>query len=61
MNKDKLKNLTKYLEDTKSKLSSDVPPKHKLRAAQYKAFLNKEVELTTKKLEDLKLQGNGKI
>lgn len=61
MNKDKIVSLSKYLEDIKSKLASEVPSKHKNRVSQYKAFLTKEVDLTTKKIDNLKLQTNGKI
>lgn len=46
MNKEKVKSLTKYLEDLKNRLNSDIPEKHKNRPEQFKAFLQREIKLT---------------
>lgn len=59
MNKEKLSKLEKYLAHIKERLESPVPAKHIQRPESLKFFLEKELMVTTKKIEDMKL-GMGK-
>lgn len=59
MNKEALTKLEKYLAHIKERLDSPVPPKHVHRPESLRFFLEKELAMTTKKIEDLKL-GTGK-
>jgi hypothetical protein len=52
-----LKRLTKYLDQVKSRLSDDVPPKHKHRPESYKRYLENEKSTTEAKIDQLKLEG----
>jgi len=55
MSKEKLISATKYVESLKNKLADGVPAKHRTRAAQYKAFLEKELKAASTKIENLKI------
>lgn len=60
MSKEAIQRLTKYQADIKSKLDSEVPSKHAHRVDSYKAFLNKELKMVTKKIDDLKMSAGDK-
>lgn len=52
---DKINSLTKYVDTMKTRLGSAVPEKHAHRSEVYRAWVKREIEMHTKKLEDLKL------
>lgn len=60
MTKEKIANLTRYVESLKNRLSSPTPSKHAAHPASYRQFLEREIQVATKQLEDSKLQGAGK-
>jgi hypothetical protein len=55
MTKEKYASLTKYVNDLKNKLTSELPAKHKNRKQQYHNFLNKEIAFTTSQLQQAAL------
>lgn len=55
MSKEKVQKLQKYVDEMKSKLSGEVPPKHQHAPESYRNFLTKEINMASKKLEALKL------
>ena len=60
MSKEKLIGLTKYSNELKAKLSDTVPAKHKNRAKQYHAFLEKDLKAVNAQIDNLKLAGADK-
>lgn len=55
MNAEKLKSLTKYIEELKYKIADlEVPPKHAKRPEQYRAFLKRELWLAERSVAKLK-------
>jgi hypothetical protein len=59
MSKEKVANLTKYVSDLKNKSTSTTPTKHKGRESSYKQFLEREISMASKKLEELKMNDTG--
>ena len=56
MAQDKLMTLSRYLDDLKNKISeTNVPDKHKHSPHTYREFLQREINRTTKKVDDLKM------
>lgn len=51
---DKIISLTKYVESLKTRLDT-VPDRRKGQEEVYKAWVNREIKMTTKKIEELKL------
>lgn len=60
MSNDKLKSLLKYQSKLKEQLSSPPPEKQKTREAEYRFFLEKDLEATSKKITALIDSGAGK-
>lgn len=60
MTKEKIVSLTKYLNEMKNKLDSSIPEKWAHSPESYKNFLQREVRLTAKKLDDAKLTADSK-
>lgn len=58
MSTEKLSSLTKYANEIKSKLSSEIPPKHKNRVEAYLNYLKRELAAVTTKLDALKLSSS---
>ena len=56
MSKEKMKSLLKHQANVKSLMGSAVPPKHQRRPKQYQAYLQKELNDVTAKIEQLKLE-----
>lgn len=55
MSKESMNKLVKYSNDLKNKLSEkNLPEKHKDHPAQYKIFLERELQGVTNKIESLK-------
>lgn len=54
MTNEKIKSLTKLVQDLKAKQASPVPPKHANRVESYKAFLSREIRLAQAKLDSEK-------
>ena len=60
MSQDKLQSLQMYAQSLKTKLEDkNVPEKHKGRILEYREFLVRELEKTTRKIEELVLAGPG--
>lgn len=57
MTKEKLVNLTNYMNDMIDRLKGNTPEKHKDHPEQYKNFLKHEIELVKAKLDDARLEG----
>jgi len=60
MSPDALNKAIKYLELVQSKLADDIPAKHKNRPKSYLQFWNKELDVTQKKVEALRLAAPSK-
>lgn len=57
---EKIVSLTKYVDDMKSKLSGPVPEKHRSdNGTAYRAFLEREIKMHSKKIEDLRFKVGG--
>ena len=52
---DRATDLTKYVESLKSRLASPVSTKHASNPESYHAFLRKEINLHSQKIESLRL------
>lgn len=61
MKKDKIIALTKYLNDLKSRQTSDVPKKHEQRVESYKAFLSREIRVVSDAIDRLRLVDESKL
>jgi len=55
--KEELKRLNKYLDFLKSRLTSDLPSKHKHRQKSFVQFLQKDIQLTQFKIDSLMKEG----
>ena len=55
MTKEKVANLTNYLNDLTNKLNNTVPDKHSKHPNEYKQFLQHEINMVKKTLDDAKL------
>lgn len=53
MTKEKQESLKKYLEKLQMQLASPIPQKHEHAPSQYKAFLEHEIFLVKRKLDDV--------
>lgn len=60
MTSEKLQSLTRYVSDLRSKLTSPTPEKWKHSPDSYKAFLERELKFTEKKINDAKISGTDK-
>lgn len=61
MSKELVQRLSKYADSVKSKLAdSNLPAKQKSRPAQYKQFLERELQSVSSKIESLKMSDTGK-
>jgi len=55
---DKLNSLLKYAEDTKNRLESEaIPAKHASHPEAYKAYLRRELEVVTRKIDGIRMNG----
>ncbi len=57
MTKEKLVSLKKYLQDLNSRLTGDLPVKHKNRQKSFHTFLKTEIKKVEAKIKDAELQG----
>jgi hypothetical protein len=60
MTKEKIVNLTTYLNNMINKLNSPIPDKHKNHSDSYRQFLTREIKTVKDKLEAAKLGASGK-
>lgn len=58
--KDKLERLEKFMAKMKERADAPIPLKHLTRAAQFKAFIKKEIEDTKRQIDSIKL-GEGNV
>ncbi len=58
--KEKIVSLTKYVTEMQNKLTSPIPSKHRGDGgAAYRAFLEREIKMHSKKVEELKFRDGG--
>lgn len=60
MTKEKIQSITKYVSDIKNRLSSPTPGKWAHAPEAYKTYLERELRLSNKKLDDAKMGTDGK-